>query len=439
MTSLERLERQLPAILGDIATGSTPDYLDDVFAQTARIRQRPAWTFPERWLPVSTITSRLVAGPPIRWRTIGVIALLIVALAAAAIFVAGSRNQRLPAPFGPADNGPIVYAWQGDIYVRDTLLGEPRLVVSGPERDAIAGFSRDGTKMAFFRRVGSLDDVWVAGVDGSNPTRIAGPFDRIAEQAPWDVFDWSPAGDLIAVSYTSQDEVGANHGVIDLVRTDGGGATRLNVAFDSVDPAWRPGGSGQLLFRGRAPDGWAAFLWRPDGTEPIRLALDHEGLLGGVHDFKNLAWAPGGDEFAYSAVDSVPGIVDDGWYRLHIATIGSNGEILGQRRMSASTTKEHEYRPAWLPSGDGLVFARLPENEQVHLMVGPSDGGRAREAGLVGEEFVVSVSPDGKHVLAFNHSTSEVSDVDLTTGTITPGFLADSSTTLAANMRRIAP
>ena len=33
-----------------------PDYRDDLIRRTARTRQRPAWTFIERWLPMSVIT-----------------------------------------------------------------------------------------------------------------------------------------------------------------------------------------------------------------------------------------------------------------------------------------------------------------------------------------------------------------------------------------------
>jgi hypothetical protein len=54
MTAVTRLERDLPAILGDLSAGPAPDYLDDVFGRTGRSRQRPAWTFPERWLPWPT-------------------------------------------------------------------------------------------------------------------------------------------------------------------------------------------------------------------------------------------------------------------------------------------------------------------------------------------------------------------------------------------------
>ena len=51
-----RLERNLPDILADLAVGPSPDYLNDVLATTARRRQRPAWTFLERWLPMTALT-----------------------------------------------------------------------------------------------------------------------------------------------------------------------------------------------------------------------------------------------------------------------------------------------------------------------------------------------------------------------------------------------
>ena len=44
------------------AAPARPDYLDDIVAQARRTRQRPAWTFPERWLPM-TIALRPAAVP----------------------------------------------------------------------------------------------------------------------------------------------------------------------------------------------------------------------------------------------------------------------------------------------------------------------------------------------------------------------------------------
>jgi hypothetical protein len=79
MTTPSRLERNLPSLLGDLAAGPSPDYLDDVFAATGRTRQRPAWTFPERWLPVADITRTRAFAPAPPWRLLAT-ALVVLAL-----------------------------------------------------------------------------------------------------------------------------------------------------------------------------------------------------------------------------------------------------------------------------------------------------------------------------------------------------------------------
>jgi hypothetical protein len=97
MTAAQRLDRDLPLILGDLAIGPYPDYIDDVLATTAQRRQRPAWTFPERWLPMD-IAARPVPTPAFPWRQVGVLALIASLLAVAlAAYIARSR---LPEPFG---------------------------------------------------------------------------------------------------------------------------------------------------------------------------------------------------------------------------------------------------------------------------------------------------------------------------------------------------
>ena len=71
MTAETRLERNLPGILDDLSAGPAPDYFDDVFAQTARMRQRPGWTFPGRWLPMADIACHSTFAPRLAWRTLG--------------------------------------------------------------------------------------------------------------------------------------------------------------------------------------------------------------------------------------------------------------------------------------------------------------------------------------------------------------------------------
>ena len=57
MTTGSRFDRQLPAILEDLYLGPSPDYRDEVLAAATRSRQRPAWAFPGRWLPMADIAS----------------------------------------------------------------------------------------------------------------------------------------------------------------------------------------------------------------------------------------------------------------------------------------------------------------------------------------------------------------------------------------------
>src|SRR5690606_29785605 len=52
MIPIDRFERRLQDSLADLAGAQVPPYVTDLLARTARQRQRPAWTFPERWLPM---------------------------------------------------------------------------------------------------------------------------------------------------------------------------------------------------------------------------------------------------------------------------------------------------------------------------------------------------------------------------------------------------
>ena len=96
MTASTRYERNLPGILDDLSAGPAPEYLDDVFARTGRMRQRPGWTFPERWLPVADIARTQAFAPAPPWRLIAV-TLVVMALILAALVVVGSQRKVAPA------------------------------------------------------------------------------------------------------------------------------------------------------------------------------------------------------------------------------------------------------------------------------------------------------------------------------------------------------
>ena len=89
MSANDRFERRLPVILDSLAPTRAPEYFDDILGQVDRTRQRPGWTFPERWLPVSALTNRLAVTPRIPMR------------AAIAVMSAHRRpGRRRPAPRG---------------------------------------------------------------------------------------------------------------------------------------------------------------------------------------------------------------------------------------------------------------------------------------------------------------------------------------------------
>ena len=70
MSSSERYERRLPELLDELAAPRTPAYFDDILGQVGRTRQRPGWTFPERWLPMSAVSERLSAAPRVPLRAV---------------------------------------------------------------------------------------------------------------------------------------------------------------------------------------------------------------------------------------------------------------------------------------------------------------------------------------------------------------------------------
>ena len=94
MTADSRFDRDLIAILEDLYLGPSPDYRNEVLAGATRTRQRPAWTFPGRWLPMD-IATRVAPGTRLPLRQLGILALIAI-LVAVAVAVAVGAQQRHP-------------------------------------------------------------------------------------------------------------------------------------------------------------------------------------------------------------------------------------------------------------------------------------------------------------------------------------------------------
>ena len=120
-------DTRLAQALGDLAGARVADYPPDVLARTHRSRQRPGWTFIERWLPMMTISQRAPVIRPLalipRSFLLLIALALIVALTVAGLAIGGrmtSLTQAVlpPAPVtGPAANGLIAFDRDGDIFV----------------------------------------------------------------------------------------------------------------------------------------------------------------------------------------------------------------------------------------------------------------------------------------------------------------------------------
>jgi len=274
----DRFERQLPDVLTDLSMPSVPDYFDDLLSRTARTPQRAGWTFPQRWLPMDFALQRPVGSRQIPWRTLGVI-LLVAVLFAIAIVTVGSRKRTLPAPFGPASNGSIIYGRDGDIYVADKGLSHEALLIGGAADDSAAQWSRDGSTILFGRTVEDGTVVMAADPDGRNVRQLASA--RIVET---DGYEVSPTGAQLALINVRP----GGHNVLSVL--DFGGAMR-DLDLGTIEPmrsvAWRPPDGDELIFVGR-PHGIrnginadvtetdvALYAIRPDGSGLRQIALHH--------------------------------------------------------------------------------------------------------------------------------------------------------------------
>jgi len=310
MTSERRFEQDLPRLLDELYMGPMPAYRDDVIRRTARIRQRPAWSFVERWLPVVEVVRR-----PIPWRSIGLVALLAaISLALLAALIVGSQ-RRVPPPFGLARAGLVAYAAGGDIYTVDPATSISTAVVTGPETDSAPQWSRDGMQFVFLRGTDDQADgiqlslAYVARADGTDlrlvtpePITITG------------LHGFSPNGREILLTVNN---LGTQQLVV--ADTDGGGLRTLDVgttrvAAGDAGPSWRPPEGNEILFaKGdrslhvveletgavRTIVGPTDLLrrgtpeWSPDGSRIAYIEwMDVEGMTAQIH----IARADGTDD-----------------------------------------------------------------------------------------------------------------------------------------------
>jgi hypothetical protein len=322
MNRHDALERELTAWFVDAAMPRTPDYTTDIVKLTATMRQRPRWTFPERWVPMSVITLARRSIGPVPWRTVAVFVILGLLLATVAVIV-GSQ-QRLPAPFGVAANGLVAYAKDGHIFTVDPATGSRRSISSAVAVDERPLWSLDGTRLAFLRVVRPWDmQRNVAGVHvlvvvdkEANVIATSEPIEGIDP----DSLAWSPDSRSLIVAAGPDPQSPFLH-KIDAVD---GAVTQLKTGYTGLDFYLRPAHENQILFRGRMPEGGGlvvASLAEPSGAELV--VKDTAGHLlrpnGWTKDGRSIVYTRG--EVAF-ADEYKPGTI-----RLHVLDIETKLDI----------------------------------------------------------------------------------------------------------------
>jgi dipeptidyl aminopeptidase/acylaminoacyl peptidase len=370
MSAVRPLESRLPQVLEDISGPRTPDYFDDILGQVGRTRQRPGWTFPERWLPMTALSERVATAPRISAPLAVGLALLLLILVAGLVLVAGSQ-PRLPAPFGPAGNGRLALAESGDIYVMDPNTGDRTLAIGGATDDSSPVFSRDGTRIAFYRAEGREQRLVVADADGRNVHELAteGLVDPSGIQ-------WSPDGRSILVNVTYTGGVTAA-----IVQLDGASARSIDFAMPAEDAVWLPPDGQWILFRTPGPTGYGLAIARPDGTE-VRTLVPPTGTS--EWDALYFDVSPDGSQVAYQWRD------DDGIQKIYVVSIFGGG-----RR---SVTTIESVLPRWSPDGESITFG---SDRGAYIVPGDGSGPERQlvPVSAAADSLRSMWSPDGSKVL----------------------------------------
>ncbi len=316
MSQIDRLGRDLTVWFAETAAPGTPPYLDDILQQTAHVRQRPRWTSLERLLPMTLTTNVSAVRGSVPWRTVGALVLLILALVVGAVLV-GSSQQRLPAPFGPAEAGLVAYSIDGDIVVVDPASNQRRTIVAGDTDDRDPQWSRDGTRIVFERHSDGLSQLFTVRPDGAGLTAITPSPTSIVGDGDGPTYSFSPNGR--AVLYMSGF-------AIRIAQSDGTGVRTIETPdIGLVEVAWRPPDGSQIGAVGAR--GGIYLVDVADGTLRTLVPPANGVEAGGV------SWSPDGSQVAYYPWSTV---VTEFTVRARILDIETGHDRLADTRGDAS-------------------------------------------------------------------------------------------------------
>lgn len=273
-------------------------------------------------------------------------------------------------------------------------------------------FSPRGDKLLVIRLEDGWEELFVGDPDGSDLIQVGRPY----RGGGW--VEFSPDGTMLAVQY---DEGGVP--TIELLMTDGSGSRPIT-GLSAETPTFRPPDGRQILFRGYDPEtgDWGLYLVDTAGGEPVRLAINGDGLDGGGYDLLYPVWSPSGDRLAYHSLVPLPlSVGRTNGFRLHLATIDATGTRTGPiKRLEADPTADDEMNPLFTQDGGSLLFqqrfgllGRTDYTDSAWIM--SLDDASARPLGVEtsnGDGFWLSVAPDDTQVLVHLNREQEDWHVD---------------------------
>jgi len=433
MSANDRFERRLPVILDSLAPTRAPEYFDDILGQVDRTRQRPGWTFPERWLPVSTLTNRLAVTPRIPMRAAIAVMLLIVGLVVGALLLAGSR-QRVPAPFGPAGNGQIMFIDDtGAIRAGNLVDGTSSIIVaSGGNRLPI--MSPDGTRLAY------LSDNHLIVTDPRGRDEVVVATEGLLGAV---YLGWTPdSGRVIASLSTGK-----------LVAYDVAAGAQPSPMLDSANVGglhndltdlFRPPAGDEVIEYGSGPQGFGLYRRPLNGGERIAV-LTTETTSEPFSKLAGPQWSPDGQQLVFTLYP--PDNPDLG--RAYVVNVDGSGlRRLSKFEQRIATVDEGHL--AWSPDGTRVAFGKwLNDPSSGDPGVRPVTivdvaSGEEHEVGLINPNGYQgwAWSPDGTSIIevpaapAAGEDADQVIVIDAETGELTrPGWTTGSAPT----WQRVAP
>jgi Tol biopolymer transport system component len=386
MTARRAVDRVIATWLTEIAPEGNVDYLDETLGAIDRVRQRPVWASPGRWLPMQLTVPRVVV--PRAAPYLAILALLLIGVIVA-LAVAGGQ-KRLPAPFGLAATGLVAFESEGDILVANADGSSRRPLIATPGAQWSQVFSRRGDRIAYWSaaKLGDPASLFVAEADGSN-ARLMTREQTFVVGDGLPAVNWSPDDRRLAFS--------SDPGDLYVVNADGTDLHRIvGLTHQRLGPVWSPDGT-LIAYTGQPLNDpysqTSSWVIAPDGTGEKEVIPSEGGWeIANV----NPSWSPDGRSLLVHTGVAFEGEDTD----IYIAERDAAG-VWSRRVMVGGPT--WDYHPSWSNAGTQFSFIRAVEgsnpDEKYVLMVADADGSHVHPVSPVEIGFAAQCwSPDDRFI-----------------------------------------